>query len=727
MTEICVIKFLDESLHRFAPLDLIRLKNKQKFAPASARDLPEENVLVKWQKSMVDGSFQDDGYYEAEILAIAGSVKTAQAKAQEMNLRLHSPALLALPSSKSSASNSSRRRKARQSASPKSEKKSHESNVSKSDVSKSSKATVNSDNPKSSKPAVKSDVSKGLKSFIKSDSKDSKPKAESLGAQDLKPSSNKSGWGSSLKRSKSTSPSSSSKKRLKLDDVALERTAEQSKLAESNNPLFKNKTSIATYDPMDAYMDMIENPSSVDDLIDSVHGSPASNDSDGDSQGSKKILRKSKHSTSPASSDNSQDSKDIKNNSVPFSTANSNAIGDDSQGSEDNKIKLLSSKRTYSGSDHSSQDSKLTSQDLPVSPSHNEEEDDLDSTIPLNNAWKDLAEPLTSTSGSDTGSTNESEDEDEVSKLCNDKKRLQKSLSTLKEKLAEAERNLTLTNNLRLAHLAELKKLRNSLQDRDSEVQKLEKRNGALQDLLSQNSVLGSSSGRDGKIKESQKGKDKHSSKKVESRRKEYHPSGKKSPKHHDSLLTIDNSGEFLTSPEKRTIKDSPIKVRSTEKSPKEQSKKTKGDDLKNPDVNLVCNKVLKHLREEEKLTANEKGFVNLGLDVYVDKAGLQKNFEEHKGDIPKFAKSMAALTWTTTQREERSLEGGKNNRFPNAPAKKAATPRKVNACLGVLKAHLLHMGDKEGPGMVESLKSCRKAIGAKFAQDYTQAKKRSE
>ena len=75
---------------------------------------------------------------------------------------------------------------------------------------------------------------------------------------------------------------------------------------------------------------------------------------------------------------------------------------------------------------------------------------------------------------------------------------------------------------------------------------------------------------------------------------------------------------------------------------------------------------------------------MNLGLDVYVDKAGLQKNFEEHKGDIPKFAKSMAALTWTTTQREERSLEGGKNNRFPNAPAKKAVTPRKVNACLGM-------------------------------------------
>lgn len=56
----------------------------------------------------------------------------------------------------------------------------------------------------------------------------------------------------------------------------------------------------------------------------------------------------------------------------------------------------------------------------------------------------------------------------------------------------------------------------------------------------------------------------------------------------------------------------------------------------------------------------------------------------DDKGDLIKLSKNLAALAWTTSQREERSLEGGINNRFPEAPPKKAATPRKINACLGM-------------------------------------------
>lgn len=67
-----------------------------------------------------------------------------------------------------------------------------------------------------------------------------------------------------------------------------------------------------------------------------------------------------------------------------------------------------------------------------------------------------------------------------------------------------------------------------------------------------------------------------------------------------------------------------------------------------------------------------------------MDKSGLERNLSEHKGDVQKLSKAIATLAWTVSQREERSLEGGKNNRFPNAPAKKAATPSKVNTCLGV-------------------------------------------
>lgn len=41
------------------------------------------------------------------------------------------------------------------------------------------------------------------------------------------------------------------------------------------------------------------------------------------------------------------------------------------------------------------------------------------------------------------------------------------------------------------------------------------------------------------------------------------------------------------------------------------------------------------------------------------------------------------------------------------------------------MKAHLLNAGDVEGPGMAMNLKSSRRAIGAKFAQDGAQAKVR--
>jgi len=67
-----------------------------------------------------------------------------------------------------------------------------------------------------------------------------------------------------------------------------------------------------------------------------------------------------------------------------------------------------------------------------------------------------------------------------------------------------------------------------------------------------------------------------------------------------------------------------------------------------------------------------------------VDKKGFEKELKDHKGDVQKISKGMAALTWTASQREERSLEGGKSNRFPNAKPKKAATPLKVNTCLGM-------------------------------------------
>lgn len=72
MTSHSVIKFVDESVGRIALTESIRHGNMKKFSPVTCKDLPEENVKVKWQKSMSDGSFHSDGYFAAEVLAIAG-------------------------------------------------------------------------------------------------------------------------------------------------------------------------------------------------------------------------------------------------------------------------------------------------------------------------------------------------------------------------------------------------------------------------------------------------------------------------------------------------------------------------------------------------------------------------------------------------------------------------------------------------------------------------------
>lgn len=74
MTDYSVIRFLDEILGRIAPTELVKLLNRKKFVPTSAKDLPEGNVNVKWQKSFNTSSFSEDGYFEAEIFALAGKL-----------------------------------------------------------------------------------------------------------------------------------------------------------------------------------------------------------------------------------------------------------------------------------------------------------------------------------------------------------------------------------------------------------------------------------------------------------------------------------------------------------------------------------------------------------------------------------------------------------------------------------------------------------------------------
>lgn len=115
------------------------------------------------------------------------------------------------------------------------------------------------------------------------------------------------------------------------------------------------------------------------------------------------------------------------------------------------------------------------------------------------NHIQDMPEEGNTTQSS--GSDSDSESEDEVAKLSNDKQSLECELKELKEQLAECQRNLTLTNNVRIGHKHKVEELTSELKSKDDTIKNLEKkistlhdtiktlekRNSALQDVICQN------------------------------------------------------------------------------------------------------------------------------------------------------------------------------------------------------------------------------------------------
>lgn len=98
---------------------------------------------------------------------------------------------------------------------------------------------------------------------------------------------------------------------------------------------------------------------------------------------------------------------------------------------------------------------------------------------------QDIEDPeLEKDSSSDSDSSSGSEDI--VCKLSNENKTLKEAISSLKESVANTKRDLTLTNNLRLAQRNELKALKRKLEEKTEECEILSRRNVALQDSLCQ-------------------------------------------------------------------------------------------------------------------------------------------------------------------------------------------------------------------------------------------------
>jgi len=104
----------------------------------------------------------------------------------------------------------------------------------------------------------------------------------------------------------------------------------------------------------------------------------------------------------------------------------------------------------------------------------------------LDNKVRDMSEESSSPSDSDSSSSDS--DEDEVAKLSAAKDHLKNQLDKMKKELATSKRNLTLTNNLRVAHQEEIQKLKKELQTKCDQIFVLQKRNSSLQDIICQTS-----------------------------------------------------------------------------------------------------------------------------------------------------------------------------------------------------------------------------------------------
>lgn len=110
---------------------------------------------------------------------------------------------------------------------------------------------------------------------------------------------------------------------------------------------------------------------------------------------------------------------------------------------------------------------------------------EMDETVDLNSNFQEFDDE-SSSSESSSFSESSSSSEDDISKLTATVTELKREVSTLKNSLSDCKRNLTLANNLRIAHKEEVQSLKVSLEESKEELKSLSKRNETLQDLLCQ-------------------------------------------------------------------------------------------------------------------------------------------------------------------------------------------------------------------------------------------------
>lgn len=69
---LTLVRFTEDKVVKVAPISLVRKGDKSPFLPQSCEDFEQgQHVQVKWQRSLCRGDFNSDGYYDAQLFAIA--------------------------------------------------------------------------------------------------------------------------------------------------------------------------------------------------------------------------------------------------------------------------------------------------------------------------------------------------------------------------------------------------------------------------------------------------------------------------------------------------------------------------------------------------------------------------------------------------------------------------------------------------------------------------------
>ncbi|KAJ1519108.1 hypothetical protein ONE63_011349 [Megalurothrips usitatus] len=256
---------------------------------------------------------------------------------------------------------------------------------------------------------------------------------------------------------------------------------------------------------------------------------------------------------------------------------------------------------------------------------------------------------------------------------------------------------LNVSNKMREEIQKKSKSLEESAKNTQDKIDLLRRRNGALQDALTDRALAGPSP------KERHRNRAHHQTEKEKDKRSHSHSSD------HGGISKKLKSSQ-------QSSHSTPIKSTSPACSP--DSSFSAIDFLHDTDLNDVCDRVQKHLQKTEVITPDSKGRINVGCNVKWDVKSFEDIVENNKVNVTKMAQNLAMQTWSKKERVDRSLDGKKRNRFPNTPVKQAATPSKVKAIIGAVKAVMKSLGDQEGPSMAFTLKSCRSAVGHKFSNE---------